>query len=197
MKIYISGKITGLSHPEVLKKFQSAEELLEDLDIIPVSPLRNGLTMNHSWNEHMVKDIEMLLDCDGILMLDNWEKSPGAMIERYIAEKTGMDIWHEVPFKEKQRFVASVKSALYQVTGLSFNEYTTKSRKRDAFFARMIFAKMCSDIMKPLEISKLINRDRTTVLHLLKIYDDEVKYNPNFRKLAESANEKLLKQECY
>jgi hypothetical protein len=188
MKIYISGKITGLPFPEVAAKFQSAEELLEELDLVPVNPLYNGLTNEHSWDEHMVKDIEMLLGCDGILMLDNWETSDGAMIERYIAEKKGMDIWHETTFRESQKFMSNVKSAVYETTGLSFKEYTTRSRKRDTFFARMLFAKQCSQTMKPMEIASLIKRDRTTVLHLLKVYKDEVKYNPTFRELAQKVD---------
>lgn len=191
MKIYISGKITGLPFPEVEARFQDAEDLLEALDLEPVNPLRNGLTNEHSWNEHMVKDIEMLLGCDGILMLDNWESSDGATIERFIAEKKGMDIWHEEPFKEKQRFVENLKAVLHEVTGIPFRAYTTKSRKNDAFFARMLFAKHCSQIMKPAEIATMINRDRTTVLHLLKVYKNEIKYNSSFRKMALKVEEKL------
>jgi hypothetical protein len=188
MKIYISGKITGLPFPEVEAKFQSAEELLEELDLVPVNPLRNGLTKTHSWDEHIIRDVGILLRCDGILMLDNWESSDGAMIERYIAEKKGMDIWHELPVKEKQEFVSNVKTAVYETTGLSFREYTTASRKREFVFARMLFTKQCSLIMKPMEIAGLIKRDRTTVLHLLKVYKDDVKYNPIFRELAQKVD---------
>lgn len=191
MKIYISGKITGLPFPEVEARFQDAEDLLEALDLEPVNPLHNGLTNEHSWNEHMVKDIEMLLGCDGILMLDNWQDSDGATIERFIAEKKGMDVWHEEPFKEKQKFVEQLKAVLHEVTGIPFRDYTTKSRKNDAFFARMLFAKHCSQIMKPMEIATMINRDRTTVLHLLKVYKNEIKYNSSFRKMALKVEEKL------
>ena len=190
-KIYISGKITGLPFPEVKAKFQRMEELLEELGIMPVSPLRNGLTDKHTWNEHMIKDVEILLGCDGILMLDDWESSDGAMIERYIAEKKGMDIWYEVPFIEKQKIVSNIKTAIYETTRLSFKDYATKSRKRDVFFARMLFAKQCSNVMKPTEVAKLISRDRTTVLHLLKVYDNETRYNPYFRQLATSVDERL------
>ena len=47
-------------------------------------------------------------------------------------------------------------------------------------------------MMKPMEIANLINRDRTTVLHLLKVYKDEIKYNPYFRAMAEKVNKKLI-----
>ena len=95
------------------------------------------------------------------------------------------DVWFESNVVRNQKNVLKIQNAIHEVTGIHFNEYTTKSRKRDGFFARMLFAKHCSQRMKPMEIATMINRDRTTVLSLLKKYDDEVKYNPYFRVLAQ------------
>lgn len=195
MKVYISGKITGLPYSEVQARFQSAEYLLEAIDLEPVNPLRNGLLPEHTWEEHMVKDIEMLFECDGILMLDNWESSDGAKIENYIAKTRSMIIMHERPLTEKKKMVAKLKSAIKEVTGMSFCDYTTKSRNRDAFFARMIFAKHCMCLMKPTEIAKMINRDRTTVHHMVKVYKDEVKFNPAFREIASKVEQKMISVE--
>ena len=192
MKIYISGKITGLPFPEVVAKFQSAEELLDELDLVPVNPLKNGLTKNHAWVEHMVRDIEMLLACDAIYMLDNWVDSKGARIEKNIADEVGMDIWFESNIIHVQDIVKRVQDAIHEVTGLKFKEYTTKSRHRDAFFARMIFVYHCRrHKMKLTDIAQYVHRDHTAMLHYLKKYNDEVKYNPHFRNLATNVDDRL------
>ena len=71
-KVYISGKITGLPICEVKEKFERAEWLLEDIGLNSVNPLKNGLSLQDSWERHIVRDIELLLKCDGILMLITW-----------------------------------------------------------------------------------------------------------------------------
>ena len=80
MKVYISGKITGLPICEVKEKFERAEWLLEDIGLNAVNPLKNGLSLQDSWEQHIVRDIELLLKCDGILMLTTWIDSKGASI---------------------------------------------------------------------------------------------------------------------
>jgi hypothetical protein len=40
MKIYISGKITGLVYEDALRMFAEAEKTLEDLGHEPVNPMR-------------------------------------------------------------------------------------------------------------------------------------------------------------
>lgn len=186
MKIYISGKITGLPFPEVEEKFYDAKDLLESLDFEVINPLENGLTQSHSWNEHMVRDIEMLLDCDAIFMLDNWQTSKGADIEYHIACKTGKDVWFESSFVRNQTIVMQIQKAIHEVTGMRFREYTTRSRKRDAFFCRMIFVHHCrKHKMRLIDIAKYVHRDHSSMLHLLNKYKDEVKFNPNFRMMAE------------
>jgi chromosomal replication initiation ATPase DnaA len=189
MKIYISGKITGLPFDEVETKFQNAEWLLEDLDVVPVNPLKNGLTKEHSWNQHMVRDIEMLFECDGILMLDNWSDSVGAGIECDIAKRTGKVILFEVNVAHSNEVVSRIQDAIHEMMGLKFSQYTTKSRKRDLFFARMLFVYHCrQECMKLTSIAKYVHRDHTSMLYLLKKYEDETKYNPAFRELAKKVD---------
>ena len=80
MKIYISGKITGIPIQEAETKFQAAQDLLESLDFEVVNPLKNGLKKDSSWKEHMVKDIDLILTCDVIYMIDGWTDSVGACL---------------------------------------------------------------------------------------------------------------------
>ncbi|MCF2487483.1 DUF4406 domain-containing protein [Dyadobacter sp. CY347] len=97
-KIYISGKITGVPIEQAREKFAEAEKILMCSGWETVNPMKNGLPETASWKEHMVKDIEMLLDCEAILMLSCWRTSKGAKIEKAVAEQMGMQV---LTFKEK------------------------------------------------------------------------------------------------
>ena len=85
MKVYISGPITGLPYEEVEKSFNEADIRLQEQGYEVVNPLNNGLPRESTWNEHMIADIKLLLDCDAIYMLNGWEISKGACIEFNIA----------------------------------------------------------------------------------------------------------------
>lgn len=194
MKIYISGKITGLDYADVESKFQDAQDLLSDIGFEVVNPLNNGLTKEHSWEQHMVKDFELLLPCDAIYMMDNWQDSTGARIEYQTASEMNKDVWFESNIVSLEKIVLRIQNAVHEATGMKFNEYTTKSRKRDGFFARMLFVYHCRrNRMKLVEIAKYVHRDHSSMLHLLKKYDDEKKFNPNFRVLAEKVESILNK----
>ena len=190
MKIYISGKITGLQFREVKDKFQVAQNFLEDLGLAVVNPVNNGLTLNDTWEQHMIKDIAELFSCEAIYMLDNWTESLGSSIEYDIAKRMGKKIFFESDVVTKFNLVTKIKDVIHEISGLKFSEYTSESRKRNCFYARMLFAHKCNENgMKIEDISELIQRDRTTVLYVLNKYDDEVKYNPEFRRLVEKFNE--------
>ena len=92
MKVYISGKITGLPANQVRAKFSSAEKHLTSIGYETVNPLDNGLTPEHTWAEHMIADIRLLFECDAIYLLSDWLDSRGALIEKHIAEILGLKI---------------------------------------------------------------------------------------------------------
>lgn len=92
MNVYISGRITGLSFDEVEQMFDKAEKRLTDTGFTPVNPLKNGLSRSSTWEEHMKRDIAMLLECDAIYILSNWKESRGAALERHIAKELGLMI---------------------------------------------------------------------------------------------------------
>ncbi len=56
----------------------------------PVNPLKNGLPNIATWDQHMVRDIELLLTCDSICLLPDWQQSKGARIEAFIAMEKEM-----------------------------------------------------------------------------------------------------------
>lgn len=92
-KAYISGAISGIPFDEVIAKFREAEEHLTNEGWQPVNPLHNGLPVESSWKQHMIKDIEMLMNCDAIFMLPCWSGSKGARIEKMIAQEMGMKVF--------------------------------------------------------------------------------------------------------
>jgi len=96
MKIYISGKITGLPIEEAKENFAKAEAILKEhghevinpMTLVPYSP-------ELTWKDYMIKDIDALMDCEAITMLTNWGDSRGARIERAIAIEMGLLIKYQ------------------------------------------------------------------------------------------------------
>lgn len=194
MKIYIAGKISGLPYDEVRERFNGAEDLLTKLGFEVLNPVKNCLDQDTSWNGHLCRGIELLLPCDAIYMMDNWVDSTGASIEYDIATRMNKDIWFESNVVHKDLVVLRIQNAIHEVTGLKFNQYVTKSRKRDGFYARMIFVYHCRmHKMKLTKIAEYVHRDHSTMLHLLKKYQDDFKYNPQFRDIAMKVNNILNK----
>lgn len=192
MKIYISGKITGLPLPEVRQRFADAAAFLNAIGFEAVNPLNNGIEQTASWKEHMVADIRMLFDCDAIYMMDNWMQSRGAGIEYDIANRLGIDIWFETNIRKENQQVMRIQNAIHEATGLRFNQYISKCRKREYFYARMLFVYHCRQLKMTLtQIARYIHRDHSSMLHFLRKYDDDFKFNPQFRDLAIKVNQLL------
>lgn len=94
MRIYISGKISGLPKAEYESSFKNAEELFRKMGYQPVNPCELAHTTT-KWDECMLRDIKALFDCEAIYMLNNWRSSKGARIEHAIAIETGMKILYQ------------------------------------------------------------------------------------------------------
>lgn len=190
MRTYISGKINGLEHNQAKQKFQEAEELLQSIDLKPVNPLKVGLRCSASLNDHIVRDIELLLSCKAILMLSNWRESKESRIERKVAHETNKIILFETSESKHYDLIQTVEGAIHEVTGQLLKDYNKRSRDRLSYYSRLIFTYQCiaySDIQYP-ELSKLINRDRSTFYLYKQRYHEEFKFNPEFREFAEKVD---------
>lgn len=56
--------------------------------------------------------------------------------------------------------------------------------------ARMLFVYHCRQLKMTLtQIAKHVHRDHSSMLHFLRKYDDDFKYNPQFREMATKVNE--------
>lgn len=91
IKVYISGKMTGIQDLNV-RKFREAESRLREKGFIPVNPhnIHPVNTYHYTWADYMRADIKALCDCQVIAVLDDWQDSPGAILEVKIALSLGM-----------------------------------------------------------------------------------------------------------
>jgi hypothetical protein len=91
IRIYISGKITGLNIKQAEALFEYVEGQLAQAGHEPVNPMKLlPFDEKYTWLDYMVEDIRGLLTCDAILMLPNWTDSKGAKVEHAIAVSMGM-----------------------------------------------------------------------------------------------------------
>jgi len=95
MIVYISGPMTGVEDGNVGAFIAASLELVE-AGYASVNPVDIGRELKYkmgrepAWIEYMREDIKALLECDGIYMLDGWEKSSGARLEEHIAMRLGI-----------------------------------------------------------------------------------------------------------
>ena len=94
MRIYISGPISGKNPHQTRTNFEAAVREITGLGHEPVNPLANGLPFNAPWREHMKRDIEMMLDCEAVLMLFEWKNSRGCRAGQAVAVESGMPVFY-------------------------------------------------------------------------------------------------------
>jgi hypothetical protein len=85
MKLYIAGPMTGLTDLNYPTFFAAAEQLV-DAGHEPINPARaEGREGCKTWADYMRVGIRDVLDCEGVALLEGWENSQGATLERFIA----------------------------------------------------------------------------------------------------------------
>ena len=100
MKVYISGKITGLPIEEAKQNFKNCERWLLEDGYEVVNPMElpeheaiiadKELSTEEQWRLHMKADIKAMMDCDGIFVMMNYIESKGAKIEYKLAMELGL-----------------------------------------------------------------------------------------------------------
>ena len=99
MRIYLSGKITGLEKEDYTRQFARAESFYKTGGFDVVNPVKIGeevlkINPKAEWQDFMIRDLEALRTCTHIALLEGWEESKGAKMEKAEAEKLGLEIMY-------------------------------------------------------------------------------------------------------
>ena len=99
MRIYLSGKITGREKEDYTRQFARAESFYKTGGFEVVNPVKIGETLlslnpKAEYEDFMIRDLEALSTCTHIAMLEGWEESKGAKMEKAEAEKLGLEIMY-------------------------------------------------------------------------------------------------------
>jgi Protein of unknown function (DUF550)/Domain of unknown function (DUF4406) len=94
MKIYICGSMQGQTD-HGFEQFNEAERRLiktfPDATIVNPAALDEPVNLKgDKWQQCLKRDIGHLITCDDVVLLEGWELSPGANLEKYIAELLGI-----------------------------------------------------------------------------------------------------------
>lgn len=89
-KIYIAGKVTGVPQDQCTMNFALAQRAIEKIGHEAVNPLMVVNDWNATWEVAMRKCIAALMECDLILMLEDYSSSPGARVELDLAKRLGI-----------------------------------------------------------------------------------------------------------
>lgn len=90
---YVAGKTSGLPTANVKEKFDYVANKLVQKGYHVVNPLKVADQEKHkTWDDLVRSEIKMMLDCDEVHLLPDWQESRGAMLEREIALRLGMEV---------------------------------------------------------------------------------------------------------
>ena len=91
MKIYIAGRISN--NPHYLLEFKRAEIQILHLGHTPLNPVKN---IGFEYKDYIDMGLNELMHCDAILLLNGWEMSSGARLERQYANTVGIQVFHSI-----------------------------------------------------------------------------------------------------
>jgi hypothetical protein len=100
-RIYISGPMSDISDLN-RKAFEDMASRLRGLNFLPLIPHDNGLPITATYNAHLVRDIEIMLTCDAVVVLEGWQHSKGASIEAFTADQMGIKVFFEGKTHEQE-----------------------------------------------------------------------------------------------
>ena len=101
VRVYISGPISNKKFEEAKQHFRRIAAELRSNGLTPVDPTLIELSSSpeendlKGWEDFMREGIKLLMDCDAIYMLEGYEHSRGAKIEKYLAFQLDMPVYTE------------------------------------------------------------------------------------------------------
>lgn len=102
MNIYISGPITGRTPEEVQAAFGAAADMIQAEGNMPINPADiSGWGLPWVVYMHIAREILISGEIDAVYMLEGWEGSRGARLEREWALSMGIPVYYEEKTKAK------------------------------------------------------------------------------------------------
>lgn len=87
MKIYISLPITDVGIDKAREKADLVKAALSRQGHTPLNPFDVYAGENPTYEDFICCDLRAMLDCDGIIFCEGWEKSCGCNIEHDVARR--------------------------------------------------------------------------------------------------------------
>ena len=72
--------------------FFDAADVLDRAGFTVGNPAADGQVPGWSWEQYLRRALRLMLECDGVAVLDGWERSRGARLEVEVAEQIGMRV---------------------------------------------------------------------------------------------------------
>lgn len=114
IRVYNSGKISGLHRKTVSQKFNQADEEIKELGYKAINPLKTITPYWAPWFVHMIVDILVLLTCKKIYLQSDWNTSKGARIEKRVARWRKIEIILQSKYQRENAIRANEKESIYQ-----------------------------------------------------------------------------------
>lgn len=89
LKMYLSFPITGRNIKDVKVYAKRIKKTWEDKGYEVITPFEVVPEDEKPYSYYMGKDIEAVLECDGIIMCEDWFMSKGCRTENYVAQVYG------------------------------------------------------------------------------------------------------------
>lgn len=92
-KCYLSGPITGTTdyHDRFISAFQNVFEM----GMVPINPVTLKHDHDKKYESYLKESLKAMLDCQCIYLMTGYEKSKGATIERFIAQRLNYEIFYQ------------------------------------------------------------------------------------------------------
>ena len=196
MKVYIAGQ---MDQDDSMANFARMEDQLKAAGHDPVNPFNAGSYGSMSDEDRTIDQLKQILTCDAIFLLKWWNISKDARIAFLCAKEMDKKIMFQSKIEEERminerngRFADKVNAAIRNVLNCDFNQFEVENRSQDVVYTRMIFTQICHEHGMTLkEITKFTRRDYTTLLHYMNRYQDEYRFNPYFKKIADQIKEQM------
>lgn len=118
--IYISGPMTG--YPDLnFPAFNRAADALRKVGFPVINPADFGVQPGETWAECLKRDVHVLVSCQQVVTLDDWEQSKGARLECHIAVELG------IPVTSLVEFALGIKPCSTSSPGISQDSSDTDS----------------------------------------------------------------------